>query len=377
MENSRRRFSFGTTRSPQIQKSRTETPAIRTALAPATPNSGRRSSTCSKTTTARLNKDNENRNPKVQESSPKSSDVFHSFRKLQAENRESLIGVSHYRQRISDSVPAWKQQMKVRSATTSPSAWALSPGRSPAIAPAKNYVEYSAAPKEKSGGGLSGVLRLFRQTKTSAAEKEAAHRVRLLYNGYLQWRFVNAQAEEVEVARKASAENKLLRVWTRVYQLRNSVVEKSIQVQKLKQEFKILHILNLQIPYLKDWEKVQKGNLESVTKLGRALRATSIKVPLVAGAKADVLSLYRALCMAMDVMNRIEATFSIFYFQVEKMNSFLNEIRRTKRREREGMEELTDRLIKVASLEGEERCLRTIVMHARQEDIVNYVPSLL
>ncbi|XP_068634680.1 QWRF motif-containing protein 7-like [Aristolochia californica] len=369
MENSRRSFSSGTLRSPRLQRSHSVTPA--------TPNTGRSSNATSSKSRARINRDNENRNPKVQESLRR-SDVFHSFRKLPADNRESLKGVSQYRQRISDSIPVCKQQRKVRSATTSPSAWALSPGRSrsPAIAPAKDYVEYSAAPKEKFGG-LSGVLRLFRQTKTSAVEKDAAHRIRLFYNRYLQWRFVNARAEAAVITRKANAEMKLLGVWTRVHQLRNSVVEKHIQVQKLKQEIKLHHILNLQIPYLKEWDKVQTGNLESVSKLGRALRATSIKVPLVAGAKAEVLSMYKAVCMAMDVMNRIGATISMFYFQMEEMNLFLNELKKITRQEREGMEDLIDRLTKVATLEAEERCLRTIIMDARREEIVSYVPFLL
>ncbi|KAG9452324.1 hypothetical protein H6P81_005228 [Aristolochia fimbriata] len=384
MENGRRSLSSGTSHSPRIQRSGSATTAIRTAFSPATLNSGARSAGggCSKSSGAArvLNRDYENRNPKAQESLRK-FDVFHSFRKLQAENRESALaaGAPQHRQRISDSVPAWKQQRKVRSATTSPSAWALSPGRSPSIAPAKEtYVERhsAAAPKEKSGA-LSGVWRLFRQTKTSAAEKEAAHRFKLLYNRCLQWRFVNARAEAAEIARKDNGEKKLFRVWTRVYQLRNSIAEKRIQVQNLKQEIKILYILKLQIPYLKEWDKVERGNLEAVSKLGRSLRATSIKVPLVTGAKADVLSMYRALCLAMDVMNRIEATISKFYFQMEEVHLFLEELHKIAREEKEAMEELIDQLSVVASLEAEERCLRTIVMQARREDIPSYVPFLL
>lgn len=63
------------------------------------------------------------------------------------------------------------------------------------------------------------------------------------------------------------------------------MIEKRIQVQKLKAEIKLCGILSSQIQLLNDWERIDKRNLEAVTKSAKILRAACLNVPLVGGAK--------------------------------------------------------------------------------------------
>ncbi|KAK4489419.1 hypothetical protein RD792_005228 [Penstemon davidsonii] len=94
---------------------------------------------------------------------------------------------------------------RTRSASTSPSAWALSPGRSlPCSSPAPPVPKHPKSSDKlvkaegKSGGGgggVGGVLKYFRQKKVSPVLEEEYHRYRVVYNRLLQWRFVNARAE--------------------------------------------------------------------------------------------------------------------------------------------------------------------------------------
>ena len=67
--------------------------------------------------------------------------------------------------------------------------------------------------------------------------------------------------------------------------MRNSIVEKRLQVQKLKWEIKLYEILNPQILLLNEWTKLERRNQESVGKLVTKLSGISVSLPLIHGAK--------------------------------------------------------------------------------------------
>ncbi|XP_058106597.1 QWRF motif-containing protein 7 [Magnolia sinica] len=352
MESNRRTTKSVVSLSPRLRRSRSGAPAIfRTSTTESHPLSSNspinpinRSKSTSKTHPNA--KDDENRNPKIQE--PIKS-------RKPPDNRENLAGIFHHH-RKSDAGETAKPK-KTRRVAGSPSAWALSPGRSPAPAP-------ESSEKQRTGG-VSGVLRFFRQKKTPSARGEAVHQLRILQTRLLQWRFVNARAESAAAAGKSTAEKKIFSVWLENFQLRNFMTEKRIQIEKLKEELKLHRILCSQIPLLNEWEKIDKRNLEAITKSTRLLRSASIKVPLVEGAKVDMFSVYTTICMAMDVIEGIEAAISRFYLQAKKMSSLLTELVTIVKQERESMDELMKISATVASLEAKERSLRVHLIQAK------------
>ena len=98
---------------------------------------------------------------------------------------------------------------------TSPSAWALSPGRvAPYPSPVPTLPPASPSPGVKTGGergtsGISGVLKYFSKKKAVAAAEEAdRHCYKLMNNRLLQWRFANARAESAMSTVKTLAEVK-------------------------------------------------------------------------------------------------------------------------------------------------------------------------
>lgn len=100
-----------------------------------------------------------------------------------------------------------------RSASTSPSAWALSPGRSlpslfPATAPPvmKPPAGNEKSMKREVRSGVSGVLKYFRTKRVSPLLEEEYHQFRLSYNRLLQWRFANARAEASMAAVRRAAQ---------------------------------------------------------------------------------------------------------------------------------------------------------------------------
>lgn len=73
---------------------------------------------------------------------------------------------------------------RVRQGPTSPSAWALSPGRSSPV-----------TPKSSGGGGVLKYLIRNRKVGSTLVQEVEYGEYRVNYNRLLQWRFVNARAE--------------------------------------------------------------------------------------------------------------------------------------------------------------------------------------
>ncbi|KAL7001721.1 hypothetical protein U1Q18_002869 [Sarracenia purpurea var. burkii] len=298
--------------SPRLSRCKSERPAmsspeIHTNRSTPDPKSVRRSKSTAKSRTN--NKDGENLNPSMA-TSPKIPN------KPQGNRDRSFVKFLQRGQVANGARPA---------PTRSPSAWALSPGRaspsSPALLKPPSYRRLTTELDGGGGGGVSGVLKYFRQKRVSPVEEEEFHRYRILHNRLLQWRFVNARAQ-VSMAKVAVvAEKKLFGVWLRIFKMRNFRVEKQIQRQRLQNKIKLYQIINSQICSLKEWAKFESKNSEAVGRLTRKLSAISISLPLVQEAKMeDVLSVYNAMNKAIEVMTRIETEAINFFPQVQSQN---------------------------------------------------------
>ncbi|KAF3958083.1 hypothetical protein CMV_016965, partial [Castanea mollissima] len=241
-----------------------------------------------------------------------------------------------------------------RSVTNSPSAWALSPGRtlgSPVMRPESPGSGGKRVKSGGGGGGVSGVLKYFKQKKVSTLQEEEFHRFRVMHNRLLQWRFVNARAEAAMTGVKRVAEGKIFSVWIRILKMRKIILEKRIEMQKFKLEIKLHQIINPQILLLNQWVKLEKENQESVSRVVRKLSGISVRLPLVEGAKADEESIYQALSIAVGVLDGIEATIAKFFSkQIETVLFILTELRSTFELEDEFLEELEMAIALVSTL---------------------------
>ncbi|CAN7071651.1 unnamed protein product [Brassica oleracea var. botrytis] len=203
---------------------------------------------------------------------------------------------------------------------SSPSAWALSPGRvstmktsSSSSAPATSMCHTPpespvSNAKMRSGGAVAGVLKYFKaQKKISPVQEERYHRFRILHNRLIQLRFINARAEASMANLKVNVEDQLFWVWLRIYKMRKYVVENLIEVQRLRQEIKLSQVLSLQRPLLNEWSKLDAKNCEALRKLTRKLHALSVRVLLLHGATVvDVVSIHEEMVGAIEVMDEIE-----------------------------------------------------------------------
>ncbi|XP_057950909.1 QWRF motif-containing protein 7 [Malania oleifera] len=232
---------------------------------------------------------------------------------------------------------------RARSVPSSPSAWALSPGRlSPCPSAPESPGGMGAGARAKGsrggggggGGGVSGVLKYFRQRKVSRREEEEFRRFRVLQNRLVQWRFVNARAHSAIASANHIAQKKSINSWIKIFRVRSGVVEKRIEMQRLEQEIKLHSIVNAEIRLLKEWAKLENRNSEAVGKLAAALSAIPNRLTLVHGAKA------------------------------EEAHYLLTELANTAKREKKCLEELGKTISLVSLLEAKEQSLRVHIMQA-------------
>ncbi|KAE8710656.1 hypothetical protein F3Y22_tig00110319pilonHSYRG00071 [Hibiscus syriacus] len=217
--------------------------------------------------------------------------------------------------------------------TNSPSAWALSPGRTSPLMAAMEPQGSSCRTTEvrgkcSKGGGVSGVLKYFSQKKkVSPIQEEEYHQFRVVYNRMLQWRFTNATAEVAMAAVNIDAQDKLFGVWVRILKIRNSTLEKRILLEKLNHEIKLREIVGPQLRLLNEWLKLEAKNFEAVSRVIRKLSAILVRVPLIQETKADVKSMHEAISAAIEVMEGIESSIiDILSQPVEKLLYLVTEL---------------------------------------------------
>ncbi|KAH9695209.1 QWRF motif-containing protein 2 [Citrus sinensis] len=130
-----------------------------------------------------------------------------------------------------------------------------------------------------------------------------AHMLRLLHNRYLQWRFVNARADATFMVQQLNAEQ-LIMMWLVFY----------------------MNIDLTEFPYLEEWALLDKDHTNSLLGATEALKASTLRLPVVGKAIADVQNLKDAISSALDVMQAMASSICLLSSKVENMNSLTAEL---------------------------------------------------
>ncbi|KAK4476982.1 hypothetical protein RD792_016183 [Penstemon davidsonii] len=193
-----------------------------------------------------------------------------------------------------------------------------------------------------------------------------AHLLRLFYNRHLQWRFVNARTEAVLLVQKHSVQKCLWNAWITISDLRDSVTKKRHRLQLLRQKLKLASILKGQMTLLEDWASLDKDHSISLLGAIEALKATTLRLPVVGGAIADVQSLKDAISSAVDVMQTMASSMCSLLPPVNEVNSLVTELAKVTAKERALLEQCTYFISLLASMQVKDSSLRThILQHNR------------
>ncbi|KAL1557906.1 QWRF motif-containing protein 2-like [Salvia divinorum] len=189
-----------------------------------------------------------------------------------------------------------------------------------------------------------------------------AHLLRLLYNRNLQWRFVNATTEAVMLVQKHSAEKNLWNAWIAISDLRDTVTIKSHRLQLLRQKLRLASILKGQMTLLEDWASMEGDHSDSLLGAIEALKASTLRLPVVAEATANVLGLKDAIGSAFDVMHEMASSICFGLPVAEEVNTLVTELAQVAAKEQALLEQCTDLISSLAAMQVRDTSLRTHVI---------------
>ncbi|KAK7410081.1 hypothetical protein VNO78_00582 [Psophocarpus tetragonolobus] len=134
--------------------------------------------------------------------------------------------------------------------------------------------------------------------------------------------------------------------------LRESVSAKRREFQFLKRKLKLISILKEQMMYLEDWAILDQVYTSSLTGAVEALKASTLRLPVVDGAKADVLKVKDAVCSAVDVMKATASSVCLLLPKVGHVNSFVGEVANLSTKEHVLLHECRNLLSMTAAMQG-------------------------
>ncbi|GMH03176.1 hypothetical protein Nepgr_005015 [Nepenthes gracilis] len=193
-----------------------------------------------------------------------------------------------------------------------------------------------------------------------------AHLLRLLYNRQLQWRYVNARAEDALSIQRLNAERSLYNAWKTTSDLYGAVSAKQKELQWMRQKLKLTSILKGQILYLEEWAVIEKDYCSSLSGAIESLKTSTARLPLVCGARADVPILKDAISSAVDVMQAMASSLCFLPQKVEEVSSLVAEVARVSSKERALLDECKDILSALAAMQVSDCSLRTNLLQLKR-----------
>ncbi|KAI3504832.1 hypothetical protein L1887_26566 [Cichorium endivia] len=208
--------------------------------------------------------------------------------------------------------------------------------------PSMGKPKSNPSPKRNGLGSNSNLLNMpsilnfsvdARRGKVGENKLVDAHALRLLHNKHLQWRFANAKVDAAMVVQQATAQKSLYNAWVTISKMWHSVISKRSQIQQLNQDLKLHSIVKKQMPYLDNWDQTEMNHSISLSGAIEALKSSSLCLPVLCGAKADVENLKDAIFSGVDIMQAISISICSLVTKLENVNLLASELQSTTKSE--------------------------------------------
>ncbi|KAK1324071.1 hypothetical protein QJS10_CPA02g00305 [Acorus calamus] len=212
-----------------------------------------------------------------------------------------------------------------------------------------------------------------RTRRMGKSQIEELHLSKIYYNGHLQWRFANARAEKAMVDQMRTAEKTLYSTWLSILQLRDSVTKQKIRLHLLTHNLKLSSILKGQMTYLEEWVNMDRDHSNSLSGAADALKASTLRLPVVDGATADIQKLEDAVASAVDVMRAIASSTLFLLSKVEKLNTLVAQLAGMTAQERALLDQCGDLLSTIAAMQVTHCSLRTNLLQLKHKPRLTYL----
>ncbi|KAG6761312.1 hypothetical protein POTOM_034526 [Populus tomentosa] len=143
----------------------------------------------------------------------------------------------------------------------------------------------------------------------------------------------------------------LWNAWVTISELRHSVTLRRVKLLLLRQKLKLTSILKGQIAHLEEWSHLDRGHSSSLEGATEALKASTLRLPVVGKTVADVQNLKDAVGSAVDVMQAMASSICSLSSKVEDMNSLVAELVNVTAKERHMLEQCKDFLSTLATVQ--------------------------
>lgn len=146
--------------------------------------------------------------------------------------------------------------------------------------------------------------------------------------------------------------------WVTSSKLYDLVTVEKIKLQLLTQQLKQAIILKGQMIYLEEWFNLESDHSCSLSRAIEALKASTLHLPVLYGARAELKDIKDAVGSAIDVMQAMGASICSLLPKVESTSSFASQLSEVVARERELVHQSRDLLSTVAALHVKQCSLR-------------------
>ncbi|KAF9687505.1 hypothetical protein SADUNF_Sadunf02G0100600 [Salix dunnii] len=220
----------------------------------------------------------------------------------------------------------------------------------------------------------------IRRGKVGEKRIVEVHLLRIFHNRWLQYRFINARADSALSDQRLNAKKSLYNAHISTSKLCESVRAKRAELQWLRQNVKLISILKEQMACLEELALIDQDYSCSLSGAVEALQASTLRLPIVDGARGDVQNLKDAICSAVDVMQAMASSICLLIskvtlfsashsFSVGEVNSLVVELEKLTQKERNWLYQCKDLLSTIAALQVRESSLSTHILQ------LNRVPS--
>uniref|UniRef100_A0A1D1XJC4 Protein SNOWY COTYLEDON 3 n=1 Tax=Anthurium amnicola TaxID=1678845 RepID=A0A1D1XJC4_9ARAE len=204
-----------------------------------------------------------------------------------------------------------------------------------------------------------------RRGKKGECRIEEAHVLRLLHNRHLQWRHVNAKSTSSLLVQRHTSEKNLYNAWVTTAEMRDSITIKKIKLHLMTQNMKLASILKGQMAYLEEWSLVDREHSSSLSGAIESLKASTLRLPVVGGAKVDIQDVKDAVGSAVDVMQAMGSSIRSVLSKVEGMSSLFSELAKVAAQEQALLDQSHDLLCTVAALHVKQCSLQGHLLQLR------------
>ncbi|KAF5176970.1 Qwrf motif-containing protein, partial [Thalictrum thalictroides] len=158
----------------------------------------------------------------------------------------------------------------------------------------------------------------------------------------------------------------LYNAWITTSELHDSITIKRIKLHLLRQNLKLTSILKGQMSYLKEWALMDRDYSSSLSGAVEALEASTLRLPVVGGARADIQNVMDAIGSAVSVMQAMVSSLCPILSKVEEVNSLMSELVNATAEERALLVQCRDHLSILSAMQVKDCSLRTHIVQVKR-----------